>query len=91
MSRFSKAERRVRRQALEVQAALGDDWLSIREAGTFLAEGYSTWEAFVHGAIVPTIPPSWRFTTDQTGAFVAEALRLAEIRRRHGTRAARCR
>lgn len=87
MSRHGKAERQARRRARDELAALGETWLAIREAGAFLLDGFAAWDDYVERRIVPAVRASGLPLSDeQVPRFVAEALRLAEIRRRAGRR-----
>lgn len=86
MSRHSWSERRERRQALDEQAELGETWLAIREAGAFVLEGCGSWEEYVERVIVARLPARWRLDGERARAFVAESVRLAELRRRGAQR-----
>jgi hypothetical protein len=86
VSRFTADERRRRREAQDEMALLGEDWLAIREAGAFLLAGCASWDEYVARVVAPKIPARWGLSAEQTVAFVDEAMRLAEMRRRVGGR-----
>lgn len=81
VSRHGRQERVDRRRARDAQAALGEQWLLIRETGAFVLEGCASWGEYRDRVIVPQLPARWGFSPAQACGFVDESIRLARLRR----------
>lgn len=81
MSRFTRQERRARRAAFDEAAALGEDWLRVRDRRTFEDFGFSTFEDYLRFRAPRMLPAVWGLTAEQASEFVREAVALASSRR----------
>jgi hypothetical protein len=88
MSRHTRRVRRQRRALQKEYAALGEALIALRDERRFEAVGYSSFDAYVSTGFPGTLPADWGFSQEQAEQFAAEALGLAETRRRHDHRAA---
>lgn len=81
MSRWTRQQRRERQEAYDALARRGEEWLQVRETGSFTDLGFATFQEYIERRVVRQIIRGMSLTPEQARKLVDEGLQLAEARR----------